>query len=631
MVPKVWFVALCCFASSTKTSHAADDAEKKRIAYLIFGSSHQGRATSGHDVPICTDADRRWQSSAAVWTRSASDALKTFVLEPLSEIATVDVFLAVDSCAPDYDGVFRSLYAPYEKGAVFMDAKLSRKTKFRAVTNLALLDSYDSIVLSRPDLLWSASPSNVTSFFFPPPDVIAWPHRCEPEAWDKWQCVSDAIIVIPGGLVQNFFSSCDEALYIKFLQSAHWSYNCAVSEKVIADESKALFLFGDVQIKINSRGMPVREVPVPFYLPDYSQYRQEKLDLAKQNAQTHKKFRHVGGTKFAKAILGADRSQKEEEEAYSKEVEEGRDYSGTLLGRRASLAHGIVYVRVPKTGSNSVRSTVIHVCEAGGVYDARTGLLTDNPNLVSARANEYKDREPLSGYRCAYQHVHFGTWLYAAFPSMAQSLLVSVVREPASWATSVLNNREGFCGHLATDRRKKIPTILELGEVCELARRGQYGYLGGGRRFFDSVYLRTPADVVDFYDAILVLDRLSASLVALLAARQQRSLLDGLTAFPLCTFRYETLNRNDDPEYRAFNSTINDEYNRRHANDVQVYNLANDRLDAAIEQLGQLSFTTLLNQYELSCLTQEDRAFSKRRTERGRRRSLLRARRRRSD
>ena len=617
-------------------------AERRRIAFLIFGSSHQSHATSGHDVEKCDKGDKK----VSEWMGASTLSQKVFLFEPLKKDADVDVFLAVDSCDPLYDAKFRSMYDPYVRGAVFLDASMTRKAKFNAAAGLADLKSYDSIVLSRPDLLWAAGPENVTSFFFP--NTIAWPHRCEPDVWNKWQCVSDAIIVVPGQLADRFFNRCDEELYKRFLQSAHWSYNCAVAQKIIPGD--ALFWFGDIQIKVNSRGMRISEIPTPFYLPDYSAERQTKLDLSAANVKTHATFPHLSASssdadkRVYEAARQLDRLRKEvaddlddetqqqqrrpvledrphpedreDEESYGKNnnvsLVSTRDYSETLAARReATSSHGILFVRVPKAGSTSVRATVNRVCAAVGVTNAATGMLADNPMLVAGKAIEYKNHQPVDGYRCAQQHVHFGTWLYAAFPTMARSLLIAVVREPASWATSLYNNREGFCGRSTAERRRKHQDILELADGCELLRRGQFGYLGGGRRFFDSVHLKTPADVVDFYDAILVLDRLSESFVALLAARPHSSKEVLASTLPLCTFQYEHMNQNDDPDYVFFNETTTANYRTNHHLDVDLYNKANARLDHAITDIGPTSFATILHQFDLSCLGIEGDASSK--------------------
>lgn len=170
---------------------------------------------------------------------------------------------------------------------MFTDASVSRKGKFSlaiaALQAFASFEVYDSIIITRPDLVWAGAPRDV-SFFFPP--SIAWPHPCQAEAWSAWKCVSDLVIVVPGALASTLFSTCDKSFYDDHFHSAHRSYDCATKNSDV----RAIFFCGDVKQVIDSRGKPISAIAPPFFLPDSSSHRAEKLSVIQNTSAT---FDHV--------------------------------------------------------------------------------------------------------------------------------------------------------------------------------------------------------------------------------------------------------------------------------------------------------------------------------------------------
>ena len=185
---------------------------------------------------------------------------------------------------------------------------------------------------------------------------------------------------------------------------------------------------------------------------------------------------------------------------------------------------GLVFVRIPKTGSTTLRPVVLRVCNA--LWPNAT--LVDKPNIAKRRRQKYRHRQPPQGWRCTAQHMVLGPWLFRSLPSLRSAALVSVVRDPFRRALSLLHNSEGFCSHYI----KKTPPsqwpamgVGWLAKSCPLARDGQLAYLGGIYGRYPHLFkgsgldLNSPTRVAARYDALLVIERLEESLEALLAKK----------------------------------------------------------------------------------------------------------------
>lgn len=155
----------------------------------------------------------------------------------------------------------------------------------------------------------------------------------------------------------------------------------------------------------------------------------------------------------------------------------------------------------------------------------------------------YKLHEPPEGYRCNYRHVHLDTRLvFDAFPTLARSLLVSVVREPTAHAWSVVRNTEHFCGFSFNETRYAVSQgatndldpddLVALSQRCpKLLQNGAFKYLNFQGQ------LETPEALADYYDALLVLETLQESLIVLLRASFYPDL-------DLCDLRWTPQNMN---------------------------------------------------------------------------------------
>ena len=266
-------------------------------------------------------------------------------------------------------------------------------------------------------------------------------------------------------------------------------------------------------------------------------------------------------------------------------------WNGTVaaaLARRAAFAPaaGLLFVRVPKTGSSTTRAVVGRLCDR-----FNCSRIADHPDdragLAPSYADVYRAHEPPGGYRCNVRHLELGPWLLEAFPTLARSLLVSVAREPVARARSVVRNRESFCG-LSFDEDTWLVThsdgdvndadeLVVLSERCALLRDGAFRYLNVGGR------LATARAVVDYYDALLVLEDLAASLLVLLYAPYFAG------AAPICDFAFETLRSHPEPSRAHRTAAQNQTRDRqerlwRHdvsPTDVELYDLAAQRFDRA--------------------------------------------------
>ena len=242
------------------------------------------------------------------------------------------------------------------------------------------------------------------------------------------------------------------------------------------------------------------------------------------------------------------------------------------LPRQAS---GVFFIRVPKTGSTTVREIVPPICEALGVQAG--DFLTDNPQISLDHTAEYKARESVGGYHCANQHIVMFDWhWFEAFPSLRTSLLVSVVREPLRHAYSLLHNEQNFCG-IKPNSDPYNGSITAMARKCYIS---QYNYLGGGHNLGGGV-VKSPLELVNKYDVLLVLEQLVDSIIVLLAMRPD------LAIVPSCKFALQDTHRNQNA---AANTTAvmhapdqaEDErgYRKLSKDDFEVYRLAKRKLDS---------------------------------------------------
>jgi len=70
----------------------------------------------------------------------------------------------------------------------------------RGQTESSWIDTYyDYVILSRPDVI-PLNPAHTLAMVEDPKTVV-FPFKCEPPAWNRWRCIADIIISLPG----NFF------------------------------------------------------------------------------------------------------------------------------------------------------------------------------------------------------------------------------------------------------------------------------------------------------------------------------------------------------------------------------------------------------------------------------------------
>lgn len=266
------------------------------------------------------------------------------------------------------------------------------------------------------------------------------------------------------------------------------------------------------------------------------------------------------------------------------------------VGATRSGGHGLVFIRVPKTGSTTVRQTIRSVCRALG-YGNSSSWLDDKPTITPANVELYLRQQSSEGYHCQNQHVTLGPWLFQQFPALQRSLLVSVVREPVSYATSLLDNREGFCGignQTPLERREQYGDIVGFAERarCRLRVNGQFQYLGGGQDLFGTGVLETPLDVADAYDALFVIERLAESLIALLYLRP-----DLPPEIPLCAFAFKVHNANAHAGHNATVPQVDEKYRELAYLDTELYSLAVAKLDIAVAARRRSSFADVMVAY----------------------------------
>ncbi|KAL3929102.1 MAG: hypothetical protein SGPRY_002101, partial [Prymnesium sp.] len=283
-------------------------------------------------------------------------------------------------------------------------------------------------------------------------------------------------------------------------------------------------------------------------------------------------------------------------------------------------------------------------------------LLVLRRSCRNGTANAYAgDLSPQSGgYEqpsrvwCALDHMSYGGWLYQTFPSLRRPWRVASVREPVSRALSLLHNEQarfistasrGAAPLRAMDSfvtsggskdlgpsRHDMPTVQAIRRAfrgvhaklrvrwcgCGAALESEVGWVveqstaSPQHHPIASESLSSVESVMNHYDAVVVVERLVESFLALLHLNERLSI-------PLCHLVMVRANGTPPSPQTASEKARSDQirhpaimasFLRLNQNDVALYKAANRKLDERIRQISPVRYSI---SYELSdtrgCIT----------------------------
>ena len=190
--------------------------------------------------PHCSNKARQWDA-----VKSQHNSL----FKPLKNRGfDVDLLLATNRCdcsvkskcgkEPSWESLIRTHYSPVLKG-LYLDncnSEVDKRCLMHRVLLLwdqqmrdtaggfrdygmspegsELFNSLDWILFTRPDIVFKARGAELVLGMIPVGMVpgsdkrIMWPFKCEPDAWNKWQCVADTLVALPAVSLEAYRSTC---------------------------------------------------------------------------------------------------------------------------------------------------------------------------------------------------------------------------------------------------------------------------------------------------------------------------------------------------------------------------------------------------------------------------------------
>lgn len=245
---------------------------KQLVSILFFGKVRHWSHVVGNQNVDAYNANVSCEGSAQ-WQRSAVESQRAYLLDTLSKDYDVDVFVSSDLCSEDdFAG-----YESYLTAKVVVNQSTTRLAKFEAGLRLvrhhylARIRKYDFFVITRPDLLWYA-PVNVSQFFFR--RGIVWPHKCNEDHWNEYQCVGDSFISMDALLFSHLYATCRKAFFQWTLHSSHHTYQCGLQMKVFEENQTRFYAEGYMPSNLRK----VRELNnIPYYFPLCGEWEQKLL------------------------------------------------------------------------------------------------------------------------------------------------------------------------------------------------------------------------------------------------------------------------------------------------------------------------------------------------------------------